>query len=188
MSIIDLHHRALEVTNKVVANVKPEQLSAKTPCAAFTVKDLLNHMIGGNHMFVAAAKGEEVKAPDSPPDFVGNDPHSAWKESSAAVQQAWSDESLLAKTAKLPFAELPGEVALGIHFMEALVHGWDLAKATGQDTTLPDDLAEQARERITPLASGFPRGVEGAPFGHEVQCAEGATATERLVSFLGRNP
>jgi len=186
MDAIKLHDRSLEATTAIVANVKAKQFDSSTPCSEFDVKALLNHMIGGNFMFVDVAQGKQVSRGEAPPDLVGADHVASYRGSADAVSQAWNDPGVLGKTVHLPFGDFPGQVAIGIHLVETLVHGWDLAKATGQPTTLDPELTAFAWENVKDLADSF-RGP-GAPFGLAVDVAAGAPATDRLVAWLGRTP
>jgi len=69
--------------------------------------------------------------------------------------------------------------------VEVLVHGWDLARATGQPTAFPDDVAERALARSRRRLTARPQGT-GAPFAAEVQVPHDAPAVDRLAGFLGR--
>ena len=90
------------------------------------------------------------------------------------------------KTLTLPFGQMPGSAFVGIAATDTFTHGWDLAKATGQDTDLAPALAEQllngARQFIQPAF----RSPEGAVFGPEQPAPAGASNADQLASFLGR--
>jgi uncharacterized protein (TIGR03086 family) len=187
MDIIKLHDRALEATTAIVANVDPGQFGAPTPCDDFDVRALLNHMIGGNYRFVKIAQGEPGQAVPATGDFVRDDgPLTAYRESAAAVSEAWSDPVALERTAHLPFGDFPGAFALGIHTVEAIVHGWDLAKATGQPTEIDPELHAVAWEKSKDIDDSF-RGP-GRPFGPAVKAPACASDTARLMAWLGRDP
>ena len=186
MDAIKLHDRALEATTAIVANVKANQFDRSTPCSEFDVETLLNHMIAGNFMFVDVAQGKQVSRGGAPPGLVGADHVASYRGSADAVSQAWSDPAVLGETVHLPFGDFPGDFALGIHFVETLVHGWDLAKATGQPTTLDPELTAFAWENVKDLSESF-RGP-GAPFGLAIDVPAGTPATDRLVAWLGRTP
>ena len=186
MDIVKLHDRALEATTSIVANVDASQLSAPTPCTEFDVRALLNHMIGGNHQFVKIAAGEAGDSMPATGDFVVNDALTPYRKSADAVSQAWSEPSVLEKTVHLPFAEVPGAVAIGIHTVETIVHGWDLATATGQPTELDPELCAVAWEHCKDIDDSF-RGP-GRPFGPAVNAPAGASDTARLMAWLGRQP
>ena len=75
--------------------------------------------------------------------------------------------------------------SLGIAFSDQLIHGWDLARGTGQDATMPEGLAEQAFEIIYGRFSDEQRkGV----FKPEIEVAPGASAQDKLLAYVGRDP
>lgn len=188
MDVTEMHDRAIEIANKVMGSVKPGQMSDSTPCTEFTVRDLINHLIGGNHMFAQVATGAKAEpaAGGKMPDLAGDNPAKSFAESAKTVVQAWRQPGVLDQIAHLPFGDMPGQMALGIHFMEVLVHSWDLAKATGQDQKLPAELAEAALGMAQGIGSEM-RGP-GGPFGPVVQVPDSAPIHEKLVAQLGRKP
>ncbi len=186
MDIIKLHDRALEATTTIVANVAAGQFGAPTPCVEFDVRALLNHMIGGNYRFVKIAEGERGEAIPAAGDFVHDDALTPYRDSAAALSEAWSDPVLLERTVHLPFGDFPGAFALGIHTVETIVHGWDLAKATGQPTEIDPALYEVAWQNTKDIDESF-RGP-GRPFGPAVALPPGASDTATLMAWLGREP
>jgi uncharacterized protein (TIGR03086 family) len=179
--------QALERTAALVAQTNPSNFSNPTPCSGFTVKDVLNHLIGGNAMYVDVVSGKE-SAFDGATDRAGDDPSGAFLASKTAVLEALSDPKVFERNWKFPFGELPPAQGLGILLLEATVHGWDLAKGLGVDATIDPTLAttilEGAKQAITPEW----RNPEGNPFGPAVEVPDSASPTEKLVAFLGRTP
>jgi uncharacterized protein (TIGR03086 family) len=184
--IIKLHDRALEATTAIVANVEPASFAEPTPCAEFDVRALLDHMVAGNYRWVKMAQGEPATAAPATGDFVQEDALTPYRESAIALSEAWADPSLLSTTVQLPFGEFPGAFALGIHTVETIVHGWDLAKATAQPTELDPDLYAVAWQNSKDIDETF-RGP-GRPFGPAVTPPPGASDTDRLMAWLGRQP
>lgn len=186
MDIIKLHDCALEATTSIVATVDTSQFGLPTPCAEFDVHALLNHMVGGNFLFVTVAAGEPGQPIPATGDFVRNDALTPYRDSADAVSKAWSDPSVLERTVHLPFGDFPGAFAIGIHTVETIVHGWDLATATWQPTELDPELYAVAWENCKDIDDSF-RGP-GRPFGPAVTAPAGATDTARLMAWLGRRP
>jgi uncharacterized protein (TIGR03086 family) len=184
--IVKMHDRALEATTAIVANADPASFGKRTPCAEFDVRALLNHMIAGNYRFERIAHGEPATSVPATGDFVRDDALTPYRRSAAAVSEAWADPSALDRTAQLPFGEFPGAFALGIHTVETIVHGWDLAKATGQPTELDPDLYTVAWQNSKDIDETF-RGP-GRPFGPAVTPRPGASDTDTLMAWLGREP
>lgn len=177
MDVIELFDRATAWTQGKIAALEPDGLGARTPCSDWDVRALLNHLLAGQRMFARAARGEERAAPPQgePPDLVGDDPAAQYEEARQASLEAF-------RAAGDDQARL-----IGIAFADNLIHGWDLAKATGQDETMPEDLAAAAlgmlEGRITDEARG-----PGKPFASGVEVADDARAQDRLVAYCGRAP
>lgn len=185
MNPIVMHDRAMAATADIVANITADQFGDPTPCEDFDVGALVNHLGAGNHRYVAIARGQPADSVPLTGDVV-DDLLPSYRESAAAVSKAWADPALLKRPVCLPFGEVPGAVALGVHTVEAIVHGWDLATATGQPTELDPDLYPVAWEHSKTVDDSF-RGP-GRPFGPAVEPPPDASDTDRLMAWLGRQP
>jgi uncharacterized protein (TIGR03086 family) len=135
---------------------------------------------------VNIAHGEPGQDEPATGDFVHHEALAPYRHSANALSAAWSDPAVLDTTVHLPFGDFPGAVALGIHIVEAIVHCWDLATATGQPTEIDPDLYEAAWQHCKDIDDSF-RGP-GRPFGPAVTARAGATDTSRLMAWLGRQP
>jgi uncharacterized protein (TIGR03086 family) len=182
MDMINLYAAAVQRNQKRVENLRTDQLDGPTPCTEWTVRALLDHIIGGYRMF-ATALGTTV--PES-----AADPAADHRAAGDAAVRAFGAPDAMQRLLVLPLGEVPGEAALGLALTDAVVHGWDLAKATGQDTTIDESLA-------TMLLAGLEQSVTadmrqpggGMPvFAAPVPVDAGRPAAERLVAFLGRQP
>ena len=184
MDPIERIEKATANTSTIVRNVKADQLSNPTPCSEFDVKLLLNHMIGGLDMLRNAAAGNEAKMPEG--DQLGDNPGATYDERRAKLLDTLkADAGVLEKGWKMPFGELPGQMMASIAFVEHVTHGWDLAKATGQDTTIPEPLLSEAVEVVTPMDTMWRMpGVCGP----KVEVPESASPTDRFAGFMGRQP
>lgn len=168
----------------IVRGVKDDHLSNQTPCSEFDVRALLNHLLAGVAMLTAAAQTGKGDRPDG--DIVGPDPAALYEEGRAKLLEALRAEGVLQKQFEMPFGTMPAEMLVGvIAFPEYLVHAWDLAKATGQDATIPEALAQEALDALTPIDAML-RGP--GVFGPKVDVPENAPITDRLVAFAGRQP
>jgi uncharacterized protein (TIGR03086 family) len=186
MDLVTIHHRALQATTSIVANIGSDAFDRPTPCAQFDVRTLLNHLIAGNHRFEAVARGERAENLPAMGDFIDQDALGPYRESADALAKAWSDPAALERTAHLPFGDVPGLVALGVHTVETVTHGWDLAKATGQPTEIDPELCAVAWEFAQGVDDGM-RGPNGR-FAPAITPPPGATATDTLMAWLGRQP
>lgn len=175
-----LHEGALDATSRVIARLRPEHLALPTPCDEWDVRLLIEHLIAGNDMFARAVTGG-ASGPS-----VG-DPFEDYARSTEAVRQAWREPGAMDRDVTVAFGTFPGHAAVRMHFVDHLVHGWDLAKATGQGTTIDPLLAIAAYEEMTAALDPSSRGP-GMPFAPEVPCSSDAPVDERLVAFLGRQP
>lgn len=188
MDSVSALEQASEEGRRVVAGVRAEQTGDPTPCPEFDVRALLNHFVGGTVMFTGAvAKGtpEETSGVENA-DLIGDDPLDAYSRAVAANLAAWREPDVMDTVVTLPFATLPAPVALNVNLLETLVHAWDIAKATGQPTTLDQDLAETTLEFARQMISDELR--DGTTFATEVVITEDAHPTDRLAAFTGRRP
>jgi uncharacterized protein (TIGR03086 family) len=185
MDLLDLDRKALEVTRAFVHGTTLSQLGLPTPCAEWDVRALLNHVLGNNHLYAAAASREEVDWSTRDHDRVGDDPHGSYDRSAALVTAAF-DGTDLAGDVHMPFGVLPAAQAVAVHFVDVLVHGWDLAVGTGQHPALPDDLAEAALG----IVAAYPPEVWGTPqfFADKVPVQSDDPPYVRLVALVGRQP
>ncbi|MFJ9605898.1 TIGR03086 family metal-binding protein [Kitasatospora sp. NPDC101176] len=178
----------------LVRGVRDDQLTAPTPCGPLTVGELLDHLAGLSEAFHdAAAKtvradGGGARVPDA--TRLDRD----WRESLparlAALAEAWQPAGAWTGTATVGGGEMPAEVAGAAAIDEVLVHGWDLAVATGQ--RFPGDLPAlapaigSATAWVRTVAEAHPDGLPGL-FGPPV-AASAATPMERLLTLTGRAP
>lgn len=183
MDAIERIDRATAFAAEKVEAVKPDDLSKRTPCSEFDLRALLNHLIGGLAMLTVAAEGGKATMPDG--DQLGSDPGANYQTRRAALLEAIRREGVLDRTWEMPWGSMPGQLQAGIVFMEHLTHGWDVAKATGQDTTIADDLVTECMEVVTPMDAMLRMpGVCGPA----VTVPDNASPTDKLVAFMGRQP
>jgi uncharacterized protein (TIGR03086 family) len=175
MDTRDLYARASEWTLDKVRGAS-DKLDARTPCDDWDVRTLLNHMLDTQQYFAGEAQGREVSPPSpEPPELMGDDPVADFERARAATISAFADDAVVEKTGP----------ALGIAFSDTLLHGWDLARATGQDATMPDGLPEAAYEMIHGrFTDEQRRGV----FKQEIEVGADASAQDRLLAYTGRPP
>ncbi len=167
------------VLGGVVANLTSDQLDRATPCDAFDVRGVLEHMVGGATAFAAAYRGQEPTAPDL------SDPLAAFGPALQDLGAAVHEDGALDRTVAAPFGDLPGDTFARFVVLDGLVHGWDMATATGQPYDPPAELVAEvdafARATIDPLR-------DGETFADAVEPPADATPIERLVAFTGRRP
>lgn len=181
---------AFAATRAVLANVTADQYDKKTPCASWDVRALINHIVGGSHWFAATARAGEPPAEGAePPDFTAGDPLAAFDEGIAASMAAFGEPDVPTKTVKLPFGQMPGAAFMRIAATDTFTHGWDLARATGQDSDLDPELAAQLLADARPMMRDAFRGPDPtSTFGPAVDVPESAPPADQLAGFLGRQP
>ena len=177
---------ALAWTSQVMHGTKVDHYSAPTPCTEWDVNTLTQHLVGGAWMFAGVFRRQPLPTGD-PGDLVGEDPGAAYDAAAAELRAALTEDGALDGTVTFPFGEVPAGAGLSVMVMETLAHGWDLATATGQSTELPEELATSALEFARVGVPEDARGAEHA-FGPAVGTDAHATATDRLVAYLGRSP
>jgi len=187
---VDRLAQALDATGALIGGVGDDQWSNPTPCPEWNVRMLVNHLVVGNRIFASILNGEPPAELAKLRQLHGTDvledsPIEAYRKAGAALQAAFSQPSVLERVFQAPIGPAPGAVLLHLRITELLVHGWDLARATGQPARLPDDLAEEELAFARGLsAPDVPR--SGHPFGPAQGVADDAPTIDRLAAYLGR--
>jgi uncharacterized protein (TIGR03086 family) len=184
-----LQARAFDQARDAVAAVRPEHLSLPTPCTEFDVRGLLGHIVAVLHRVAAVGRGED---PEQVPIVLEGIADGGWLAAFdagvAEVRAVWSDDGLLDRELRLPWATLPGSMVVSIYAQELTVHGWDLAVAIGA----PTDWDPEVGEAVLPLAHTIlPADLRGEAVGNAfaavVEVPESAGVYTRLAGWLGRD-
>jgi uncharacterized protein (TIGR03086 family) len=161
----------------VVDGITDEQLDNATPCAEYTVRGVLEHMISGATAFAAAYRGEQPTDPDL------SDPLGDFGAVLGDLVAAITADGALDQTVQAPFGAVPGETFARFVVLDGLVHGWDMATATGQPYEPPDELVaavdQFARQVLDPLR-------DGSTFAAATDPVAGASPIDRLAAYTGR--
>ncbi len=186
MELLDLFDRATAWTSEKIAALTSDDLSSPTSCDEWDLRTLINHLLAGNAMFAAGPSGGPIAPPSgSPPDLVGDDPAAQYEQARRATIQAYAQPGVLEGTVKGSRGDVPAVQILGIAFCDQLVHGWDIATATGQDTTMPADLATAAWELLAGRVPEEARGP-GKNFKAAVPVPDDASDQDKLIAYCGR--
>jgi uncharacterized protein (TIGR03086 family) len=133
-------------------------------------------MLDTQRYFIGAARGEDASPPSpNPPELISDDPVADFDAGRAELLSAYRASGAIEKTGP----------ALGIAFSDQLLHGWDLAKATAQDATMPEGLPEAAFDVIH---GRFTDDQRKGVFKPEVKVAASASAQDKLLAYTGRDP
>jgi uncharacterized protein (TIGR03086 family) len=189
---VELLERATASTERILSGVSPQQLDQATPCASWTVRDLVNHIVGSTFWFAASVESGVAPATENDiggPDVTGGDIMGKFTEGSRRAIAAFSAPGAMEKVLRLPFGEMPGAAFVMMAANDQFQHGWDLAKATGQPIDFDPEVAQQLLGFVRAAIPDTFRGPDGkAPFGPVVEVPETASAPDQLAGFLGRMP
>jgi uncharacterized protein (TIGR03086 family) len=184
----EIHRRAMAQTESVVAAVKPAQLEAPTPCAEYDVRALLSHIVGGLTRVAIVGEGGDALARPARADDVPDDGWlAAYRAAAAQAGAAWADDAKLDAVVEVSWGKIPGRFALAGYVQEILVHGWDLARATGQPAERDPELAIWALAGARRILPPENRG-DDIPFGPVVEVPPDAAPYAQLAAWLGRHP
>jgi uncharacterized protein (TIGR03086 family) len=172
---VEQHRRALDEFSRRVdtAGGRWDQTS---PCEGWTAGDVVDH-VTSNHRSIAERLG--ATAPEGTGDRAAD-----WTACRDAATTALGSADLTQVT-DTPFGPMPAEAFLGIITSDTLVHTWDLARATGGDEALPEDMAQATYDNLLPLDEAIR--IPGV-FGPKVPVPDDASVQDRLLGFLGRHP
>ena len=181
----ELYVKAMVATREYVDAIRDDQWQLPTPCTEWNVRQVTNHLIGENlwarELFQGKTIAEVGSALDG--DLTGNDPAAAFRESVTAASDAVTPPGAMEAVCHLSFGDHSGADYANQLFMDALIHGWDIATATGQDTRLQPDLVQACM----PVAEEMTRRFRSAGvFGDDLPVKPGANPQTRLLATLGR--
>ncbi|HEU5006092.1 MAG TPA: TIGR03086 family metal-binding protein [Jatrophihabitantaceae bacterium] len=191
--IVELHRRVMATSTDVVGKLSAHQLELGTPCAGWTVRDLLAHMIGQNYGFGAAASQRAgTDAFGSRP--VGPDPVGEYARSAEFVVAAFAAPGLLERSVYLAEIrggiEVPVATAISFHLVDYVAHSWDLGVSIGSLPVFDDEVLGAALRVAEAVPDDANRTVPGAAFAPAVQIDAGTAGTvlNRILALLGRDP
>lgn len=153
------------------------------------MRELLNHLLGLTVAFRDAAGKVQGPTTSTPPGKVSAPLPRDWRERLRTqfdeLAQVWRDPKAWAGMTMAGGVALPGEVAGLVALNEVQMHGWDLARATGQPYEPDEELAEAVLPIVTPTGDDSDRdGIFGPP----VDVPEDARLFDRVLGFGGRDP
>jgi uncharacterized protein (TIGR03086 family) len=192
VDILELDRRAVELSRSVVVTVTPGQMSQPTPCADWDLGALLAHMIIQHHGFARAVDGERTDVADWQPVPVDDDPIGRYHKAADRVILSFGTAGALERTAYLPEIRdgitVPGRVAVGFHFVDYVVHTWDVAATLRLPLSVDDDLLAAALVVAAQVPDDDASRQPGMAFGPKVPDAPDGDRLDRLLRMLGRSP
>ncbi len=180
MDTLAAHQRAQDAFAVVLASVRPDQLDDPTPCSEWKIRDLIEHVVGGNeHVGIWAGIYQQ-------PPARSDELTEAHRVAAAAAHEVFASPAGMATMFELPFAQIPGSFFIGMRTSDVLTHAWDLAAATGQSTDLDPELATEQLAAVRQFVQPEFRGP-GKPFADEQPCSSDRPPADQLAAFLGRS-
>jgi len=178
---------AADAAARTVAHVDPSQFGRQTPCTEWDVRTLLNHLIvWTSYSLEARANGESVGQDVIDRDFAAAPGFAAdYRAQLDRALAAWADPAKWAGSLDVMGSPTPAADVAALNISEMVLHGWDLAAATGQAYTVSEPAAAAALRAVEANAELFRR-YQG--FAEPVEVPEGASTLDRLLAESGRNP
>ncbi|WP_033293376.1 TIGR03086 family metal-binding protein [Amycolatopsis jejuensis] len=187
MTTFDLDRQSLLVLDRIVAGTTAADLDRPTPCAGWTLRDLLRHQVSENHAFAEAAR--KGSARDWEGGQLGDDAYSAYAASVDDYLAAFGEAGVAERSIAInTFGTFSGEVATAMHLVDTVAHGWDLARTF--------DVAYEPVPEAVHVALKFAMGIPADPaervargtFAPVVPVADDASEIDRFLGLLGRDP
>ena len=190
MTSVDLEPAARRMA-ELIANVPDDRLDGPTPCPDYSLRDLVEHVDGLSLAFAAAAAKDGGPLTDGAPAGDGSRLADGWRtripQQLAALAEAWQDPDAWQGMTRAGGIDLPGEVAGVVALDELVIHGWDVARASGQAY----DCDPAALEAVHGFVAEVAAAERGGPPG-PVRSAGGggrlAPLLDRVIGLTGRDP
>lgn len=194
--IVDRYLSAADQFEVRVRAVRPDWWTLPTPCSAWDVRALVNHVTLGNLNYVGLAEGgtgaEFIRLRDA--DALGADPVAAYAESVRLCAETFSRPGILGNDLDYPLGTISGRQALAVRTTDTVVHTWDLARAIGADDRLDETLIAWIDTNLTEIYAGLAETPTATDTTHrffdapEVAPLRGGTRQDRLLLRMGRRP
>ena len=182
---IEVYEATVQSMRSIISGVRADQLITPTPCTEWNVQALINHNIKVSQFFNSILTGADGVNPMEVNVPLPAEGAAAAFEAATSAFLATAKSTDLEKVVEAPFGTMPVGQILMIPFADMLVHKWDLAKATGQDTSLDGGLAEVCYHVLEHLLEG---GRDPNNFAEAVSVPISASFQDKLLALSGRTP
>ena len=178
---------------RLVNGVRDDQLGDPTPCPAYSLGDLLQHVRGLAEAFTLSARKEQPSGGSRPPplgdaSLLPDDWRGETTEWLDRLVDAWADPAAWDGTTWIAGFEAPAS-AVGITAANELVaHGWDVARASGQQLVLDDAALAPSKEFVAMMSGPGSEQARGAAFGPALPVPDGASGLDEVIAGNGRDP
>jgi uncharacterized protein (TIGR03086 family) len=189
--MLDLGPAARQMAN-LLDRVADGQLTAPTPCDEYTLGDLIDHVGGLSQAFTAAARKEfgpgSSQGPSGDATRLGQDWRTRIPGQLAALAEAWRDPAAWEGMTQAGGVDLPADVAGRVALNELVIHGWDVARATGQPFDCDTQALEACWELLAERATADQEARDDDPFGPVIDVPTDAPLLDRFIGLSGRKP
>jgi len=182
-NILGAIDRGLAVTGTLVGGVRADQWSLPTCCTDWDVRAVTNHVVGGFTLLAGTLTNGRLDG-DFDRDWLGSDPTTSYQAAAQAVSTAWHSPGALQDPVTLTFGTVPAPLAAVIHLTEVLVHGSDIAVATGAEHLIDEELCAELLATMRRIGIDNFR-VPGI-FGPAVPVDQQVPPHLQLMAYLGR--
>jgi len=173
---VTIYETATTQARTVLQRVKPEQMKQSTPCSEWDVEALINHLVSAQNGIAGTVSGSQVAA--------GSTPLETLDAAVLAMVAAAKAPGGLEKKVQGRQGEVPAGQMLNIGIMDVSLHTWDLAKATGQDTTLDPRVVEHIFPAVEEMAQRGPSPAFATP----TESPANASRQDKMIALSGRTP
>lgn len=173
--------------DRTVALISDDQWQAPTPCTAWTVRDLLNHLVSEQLWVPLLLDGATIAEVGNrfDGDQLGADPEHAWTEAAGAAREAWTAPGATERIVHLSYHDVPASEYGWQMTLDLAVHGWDLARAIGADERIEPELARTLLPIFEPELEQW---QDSGIFAPPVPVPADSDVQDRLLALLGRDP
>ncbi|MFD3521095.1 TIGR03086 family metal-binding protein [Streptomyces sp. NPDC058653] len=184
--LLDRHREALDLFTDRVHAVRADQWDAPTPCSAWSVRDLVNHLTSEQLWVPPLVSGGRTvaqvgRAFDG--DVLGDDPVAAWDRAAAGARAAFGERGAPERMVRLSYGPTRVDAYCSQMVLDAVVHTWDLSRGIGGDERLPGPLVDFALREVEPYADGL---SASGLFDDPLELPPDADAQTRLLAMVGR--
>jgi uncharacterized protein (TIGR03086 family) len=181
----DLYRRATAAFGEHLHAVPAERWGAPTPCTQWDVRALVNHLVSEKRWLPPLLAGATIAEVGDrfEGDLLGDDPKAIWHDAAKEAVAAMQEGGAMERTVHLSFGDFPGrEYGMQI-FADTLIHGWDLARAIGDDERMDPELVEACASWFAAVEDAY---RAGGAIAERPQVPADAGAQTRLLAMFGR--
>lgn len=185
LDLVALHDRALDDFRSTLSAVGADRWRDPTPCTEWDVHALVDHVVSENWWAADLLAGRTLEEVGDryEGDLLGDDPLDAYDRSAAAARTAAHEPGVVDSMVHVSWGRIPAALFLTQRMGDLVVHGWDLARAAGQDTTMDPELLHACWRTYEPMADEI---RDSGVFAIDVEAPPDADLQTRFLALVGR--